>query len=134
MNKLLKNVIAVILGVVVGSVVNMGLIKVGHALFPIEGVYPNDMEALKAAMPNMDPIHLLFPFLAHALGTLVGAFVAFKVAASHQFKFAMAIGLVFFLGGISAAFMLPAPIWFIVLDLGLAYFPMAWLATRGSKA
>ena len=31
-------------------------------------------------------------------------------------------------GGVAASFMIPAPAWFIALDLLAAYLPMAWLA------
>ena len=43
--------------------------------------------------------NFVFPFLAHALGTLAGAFVAAKIAASHKMRFALAIGFLFLLGG-----------------------------------
>ena len=33
-------------------------------------------------------------------------------------------------GGIAACFMIPAPVWFIALDLLVAYLPMAWLAAK----
>ena len=45
-----------------------------------------------------------------------------------------AIGVIFLCGGIAASFMIPAPGWFIALDLLAAYLPMAWLAVRiGSR-
>jgi hypothetical protein len=34
------------------------------------------------------------------------------------------------LGGIMNAFQIPAPTWFLVVDLLLAYIPMGWLAAR----
>jgi hypothetical protein len=52
------------------------------------------------------------------------------LAASHRFAIAMALGCVFLLGGIGAAVSIPAPAWFIALDLLLAYLPMAWLGWR----
>jgi hypothetical protein len=70
------------------------------------------------------------PWLAHALGTLVGALATFRLAASHKSRLAYLIGAVFFVGGVSASMMIPAPVWFIALDLIGAYFPMAWLAVR----
>ena len=76
MNPIIKNILAVIAGWIGGSVINMGLIQTGHGLMPIEGVDPNDMEALAAAMPTLDFKYFIFPFLAHALGTLVGAAIA----------------------------------------------------------
>ena len=70
------------------------------------------------------------PFLAHALGTLAGAWLAALLAASHKMGLALGIGVLFLAGGISAVVMLPAPLWFEVLDLLLAYIPMAWLGGR----
>lgn len=78
----------------------------------------------------MKPQHFVFPFLAHAGGTLFGALVAYLVAATRRFALSHVIGALFLAGGIAAARMIPAPMWFIVLDLLVAYIPMAWLATR----
>ena len=43
MNTILRNILAVIAGWVGGSIVNMGLVKVGNSVFPIEGLEPNNM-------------------------------------------------------------------------------------------
>jgi hydrogenase-4 membrane subunit HyfE len=78
----------------------------------------------------MQPKHFVFPFLAHALGTLVGALTAHLIAASRRSVFAYVIGGLNLAGGIAASFMIPAPTWFIALDLLVAYLPMAWLASK----
>ncbi|WP_417600413.1 hypothetical protein [Owenweeksia hongkongensis] len=128
--KIVRNILAVIVGWAIGSAVNMGLINAGHSVFPLEGVDPSDMEALAAAMPNASAEHFIFPFLAHALGTLVGALIAALIAATHKMKFAYAIGALFLIGGIMVSFMIPSPTWFIVLDIALAYIPMAWIGGK----
>lgn len=130
MNPKVKNVLAVIIGLVVGSLINSGLITLGHTVFPIEGIDPNDMEAYAKVMPDLEPKHFIFPFLAHAIGTLAGVLTAVQIAASHKFRIAMIIGVLFLLGGIAASFMFEAPAWFIALDLILAYIPMAWLGNK----
>lgn len=130
MNPILKNILAVIIGWVAGSAVNMGLVQIGSSVMPIPGVDTNDIAALAEAMPTLDFKYFIFPFLAHALGTLVGAFVAYKIAASHKMKFAWAIGFLFLIGGIAVNYMLPGPTWFAVADIALAYLPMAWLGAR----
>lgn len=128
MPKLLWNVLAVIAGFVIGGMVNMALITISPAVIPPPaGVDVTNAESLAQAMPLFEPRHFLMPFLAHALGTLVGALVAALVAASHRAAFAYAIGVLFLGGGIAASLMIPAPTWFIALDLLLAYLPMAWL-------
>lgn len=127
MNPILKNSIAIILGWLTGSIVNMGLVQLGHKLMPIEGVDLSDMDALAEIMPTLSNEHFIFPFLAHALGTLVGALVAGLIAANRKMTFALAIGGLFMLFGMMMTFMLPGPIWFAVTDVLLAYIPMAWI-------
>lgn len=131
MNSIFKNILAIIAGIFIGMIVNMGLIMISGQIIPIpEGVDNTTTEGLVAGMHLFEPKHFIMPFLAHALGTFVGAFVAAKLAASHQMKFAIAIGVFFLLGGIASVFMLPSPTWFTVLDLGLAYIPMGLLAGK----
>ena len=131
MSPLLRNVVAVLAGFVVGSAVNMALIMLGPSLIPPPaGVDVSDPESLRRSIHLFEPRHFVMPFLAHALGTLVGSLVAFLMAATRKFAFAMTIGVVFLLGGIAASFMIPAPTWYIALDLIVAYLPMAWLGSR----
>ena len=127
MNPILRNILAVIAGWLMGSMINMGFIVMGSSLFPIAGVDPNDMDALSAAMPNLEMKYFIFPFLAHALGTLVGAMIAAVIAANHKMKFALGIGVLFLMGGIWVNYMIPGPTWFAVLDIAIAYIPMAWI-------
>lgn len=130
MNPILRNILALIAGWIVGSVVNMALIQVGHMTYPIEGVDLNDMEALAEVMPTLGANYFIFPFLAHALGTLVGAAIAGMIAISHKMKIALGVGVLFLLGGIMVNYMLPGPSWFTALDLIVAYIPMAWIGGK----
>jgi hypothetical protein len=127
MNPIIKNILAVIAGWFGGSMINMGLIKLGHILIPIEGIDPNDMNALAAVMPTLEFEYFVFPFLAHALGTLAGAAIAGLIAANHKMKFSLGIGVLFLLGGIMINYMLPGPTWFAITDIFIAYIPMAWI-------
>jgi len=131
MHPILRNILAVIAGLVLGSIVNSALVNVGPSIIPLpEGTDVGDMEKLAEAMSNFSPRHFLFPFLGHALGTLVGAYVAARIAMTHKTTFAIVIGAVFLTGGIVMTFLLPAPIWFTALDLIFAYIPMALLGGR----
>lgn len=131
MNPLLKNTLAILAGAIVGSIVNMGLIMIsGSIIPPPEGTDVTTMEGLKASMHLMQPKHFLFPFLAHALGTLVGAFVAAKIASTKQIAVALIIGVFFLVGGIANIVMLPSPLWFTLTDLIFAYLPMAYIGGR----
>ena len=124
-----RNILAVVAGLAVGIVVNMAVLALVQALVPPPaGVDVSTPEGLAAGIHLFEPRHFLSPFLAHALGTFAGALAAFLVAGSRKDLFAWGIGVLFLAGGIAAAFMIPAPAWFIAVDLVLAYLPMAWLA------
>lgn len=119
---ILRNVAAVILAILVGGAVNFGLIQLGYQIVPPpEGFDPNDLATFKLLQAR----HLVLPFIAHALGTLVGATIAHVVAGTNKTVFGMLIGAWFLLGGIAMVVMIGGPAWFVVLDLGVAYIPMA---------
>lgn len=129
MNPILKNLLAFLAGIIFGSAVNMGIIAIsGSIIPPPDGADVTTTEGLRSAMPLFQPKHFIMPFLAHALGTFAGAFVAAVIAATHKMKFALGIGVFFLLGGIASVFMLPSPTWFTVLDLVGAYIPMGYFA------
>jgi hypothetical protein len=131
MNPVIRNILAVIAGLIIGILVNMGLIVIGSSVIsPPPGVDTMDMESVKASMHLFEPKHFIIPFLAHALGTFVGAYMASFLAASHKMKFALLVGAFFLLGGIVASLTIPAPTWFVLLDLVVAYIPMAWLGGK----
>jgi hypothetical protein len=131
MNPTIKNIIGAILGLIAGGAINMGIIMLSGSIIPLpEGIDPANMESLKENMHLFAPRHFIFPFLAHALGTLSGAFLAAKIVSTHKMKFAIGIGIFFLAGGIANAFMLPAPYWFITVDLIAAYIPMGWIGGK----
>lgn len=128
MPPIMRNLLAVFAGLVVGSVVNMAIITVGPMVIPPPtGVDMSDMDKFAENIKLLEPANFIAPWLAHALGTLVGAFATAKVAASHKMKLALGIGVFFLLGGIMMVSMVGGPVWFAVLDLIGAYLPMGFL-------
>jgi hypothetical protein len=125
-----RYILAVALGWISGAALNYALIQVGHHFYPMDGVDLNDMDQLAEAMPLLDWQFFIFPFLAHALGTLLGAFVAGLIAPSKKMVFALVIGVFFLLAGIMVNLMLPGPMWFAALDILIAYIPMAWIGGK----
>lgn len=135
MNPTVKNVLVVIAGFFIGCVVNMSIILGGTSIigFPV-GIDPTDVDSIKNGIHLFRSIHFLTPFLAHAIGTLVGAFFVARFGTSKKLVLAMTVGGLFLLGGISNSFSIPAPMWFTVLDLIVAYIPMAYLGWKlGSR-
>lgn len=131
MNPIVKNIFAVLVGLVVGAVVNMGIVMLsGSIIPPPEGADVTNMESLKATMHLFSAKHFIMPFLAHAIGTLVGAFLTAYIAANRNMVLAIVVGAFFLSGGIQMVMELPSPMWFNVLDLVCAYFPMAFIGAK----
>jgi hypothetical protein len=128
---LLRNALALVLGVIVGGAINMTIVVLGPNIIPPPtGVDVTDMESIRDSMHLFEPRHFITPFLAHAGGTLTGSVIASIVAASRRSAICYSVGVIFLVGGIAASFMIPAPNWFIVLDLLGAYIPMAWIGIQ----
>lgn len=130
-----RSFLAVVAGIFVGMSINMGIVMIsGKVIPPPEGIDTSTVEGLRAALPLFQPRHFLMPFLAHALGTFFGALVTAWWVPARPVRFAMIIGGWFLIGGIANVMMLPAPIWFSIVDLSLAYVPMAfvggWIASK----
>ena len=130
-----RNIIALIFGLFLGGMINMLIINNGGGFIaPPEGVNPNDIESIKENMHLYTPIHFLIPFLAHAMGTFIGALITSLIAVSIRMYLAIGVGFCFLIGGIMMVLMLPSPLWFNIIDLSLAYLPMGWLGWKiGSK-
>jgi len=134
MSAVLRNVLAIIAGVVMGGVVNMLLITAGASLIPAPaGVDVNNAESLSKGIHLFEARHYVTPFLAHAVGTFAGALAAYLIAATYRAQMALLIGAIFLCGGVAASLLIPAPAWFMALDLLVAYLPMAWLAIQVAR-
>ncbi|MEJ6736175.1 MAG: hypothetical protein QNK84_03955 [Flavobacteriales bacterium] len=129
--KILKNILAVIVGIISGSIINMGIIELGpHIIVTPEGFDNTNIDTFAATIHLLKPSNYITVFLAHSLGTLAGAFIAAKIAVTKKKVFALIIGLWFLLGGIAAIIILPSPIWYNSIDLAGAYIPMTWIGWK----
>lgn len=131
MNTILRNLLAIVAGVVIGSIVNMMFITISSSIIPPpDGADVTTTEGLKASMHMFEPKHFVFPFLAHAIGTLVGACITTWLVKGQKLSFAFIIAVFFLAGGVASVFMLPSPMWYTILDLTIAYIPMAYLGGK----
>lgn len=131
MHPLLRKTIAVIAGLLVGSVINSGVLHIGLKMItPPEGADMSTPEGFASSMHLWTPLHFLTPFLAHAIGTFAGALIASMIAGQNALRTALIIAIVFLTGGTYMVFVVPSPVWFTLVDLCLAYLPMAWLGWK----
>ena len=128
----MKSILLSVLGLILGALTNGMIVQIGATIVSAPlGMDISTEAGLAKAMPLMEFKHFVFPFLAHALGSFVGAFFVSKMHVNRTFINAMAIGFAFLAGGVMMVVMMPAtPVWFILLDLMLAYLPMAYLGYK----
>ena len=127
MNPVLRNILAVLCGTAACMVLNGSLLAFMMKLNPAPvGFDPNVLETYSM----LEARHLMNAFIAHAIPSWFGGALAAMLAATRKMTFALVVGGLHLIGGIAAAFMIPAPAWFIALDLVVAYLPMAWLGGK----
>ena len=124
MNIIFKNILAILAGIAVGMIVNMTLIIAGSQLIPFSEI----MDPMNAKMWEIK--YFTFPFLAHSIGTLSGAFIVSKLSKKTHIIMPLIVGLYFLFGGLYMVTILPAPTWFVLLDIILCYIPMALLGWK----
>ena len=128
-------VLAIFAGLITGGLVNSALVALGPLLIaPPAGLDMTTPEGIRSAMLQLEPRHFLFPWLAHAGGTFIGALVAARLAPKRSLLPSLLVGVFFLLGGITMVVLVGGPLWFITADLGFAYLPAALLAARLARS
>ena len=130
----MKAFLLIIISVLLGAVFNSMILNIGMEMIPPPiGYDMNNPNDLSKAMSVMETRHFLFPFLSHAIGTLVAVLI-YTYFIKIKRKFApILIAVIFFSGGLYMVLILPAPLWFELLDLTLCYFPMAAIGSSLTK-
>ena len=125
---MLRNIAAVLFGIVVGSTVNMALIMLNaHVFFPmppdLDMAVPEQMNAYIATLPT---VAFFVVLVAHLGQSFVGGWVAARLGKSRPVVLAMIVGVVSLLGGIMNMMTIKGPAW-MVIELPL-YLVVAWMA------
>lgn len=127
----MRVVLATILGFIAGNVVNMSIIRFG---IPVK-VEPGGDEnaALLKVMESFTAMDYLIPLSAHVLGILVGLSVARLICRTSNIPIYI-IGGFQMVGTVIVSFIIPAPIWFNIVDLILPILIILYfLRTKRNK-
>lgn len=134
----LRNVVAVLAGMFVGMVLNMGLIQLNVVLFPMpEGVGFDDTEAFATYIQGLPLRAFVLVILAHLAQAGVGGLVAAWLGRSRPLLLAMIVGVLTAIGTAANAVMIGAPAWMwleLPLDLAVAWAAGTWVARRRDAA
>jgi len=136
MNPALKNILGLLIGAISAVLINGGIIAIGPMLIPLPPgaiVPPPDanmteaIEIMKKNEPLLGFRDYIIPFLAHALGSLLGAIVAVIISSTHKLTWGLLVSALHLVGGITMAYLLEFPMPFSAIDLIGAYLPMGYL-------
>lgn len=122
-----RNVIAVIVGLAVGMMVNMALVLLNLGLHPMpEGVNFDDPEGVKAYFATLPLMAYLIVLLAHLGQSFVGGLVAALISATRPMLVAMIVGVLSLIGGLINMTDMPLPMW-MWIEIPL-YLVVSWAA------
>ncbi|RLJ33113.1 hypothetical protein CLU97_2588 [Chryseobacterium sp. 7] len=115
---MLRRILAVLAGLIVGSICIAGVENIGHYLYPPPAeVGAGDMNALKIYVSEAPFMALFFIILAYALAAVASGFTASKISNNGKNTAALICGIVFLLITIYMMVSLPTPIWFWILGI-----------------
>jgi MFS family permease len=127
---MLRNVLAVLGGLLVGGALNMALVQLNmRVLFPMpQGMDTNDPAQFNAYVAALPTAAFFVVMLAHLGQSFVGGWLAARLGASRPMLLAMIVGVLSLAGGVTAMMTIDGPDWMVV-ELPL-YLVVAWLAGR----
>lgn len=132
--KALLSILGVVAGMVVGGTVVWAVELMANRVHPFpEGIDRSDMDAFMEAVrqhaADAPLAALVIVIVAHAVGPLIGSFLAALIAGRGKMVCGMIIGVLFLLAGVMNLVMIPHPLWFAVVDL-LVVLPMAFIGAK----
>lgn len=127
---MIRTILAAVAGLVAMALSVVAIESIGHVLYPPPADTDlSNPEVLKALMPSLPVMALVFVILAWAVGAFVGAVIACLITHKHHQRLAIGIGLVMVaLAGVSMV-SIPHPTWMVFLGVTLPV-PLAWLGAR----
>lgn len=113
---MLRNILAVIIGLVVGGIFNMAIIQI-NTLFLFaapEGMDVNDSAQFNRYLATLPALAFVVVILAHLMQSFVGGWVAARFGQSRPMLLALIVGALSLAGGIMAMMMFKGPSWMII--------------------
>ena len=123
----MRDIMAVLVGWVVGMAVNMAFAFLNVALYPMpDGVTFDDKEGFAAYIETLPLTAFLIVLVAHLSQAFFGALAAAKISMKRPTTVAMIVGVLSLIGGYINMQTLPLPTW-MWIEMPL-YLVAAWLA------
>ena len=109
---MLRNMCAVLVGLLAGMAFNMVLVILNTLLYPIpEGVDFSNADAMAKYFSSLPLVAFLIVMIAHIGQAFVGGYVAASISKSSPMLVAMIVGSISLLAGVYNMMSLPLPVW-----------------------
>lgn len=129
-NSLMRNVLAMLAGVIVAMVLMVLLQSVAHQVYPPPaGLDYTKPEVREAIMMQAPMGALLIVLSSYLVGTLVGAWVAARLSADAPLRQGYLIGALLVAASVLNLRAVPHPLWFIVANMAVV-IAGAWIGAR----
>ena len=126
---MIRNTLAVIIGLAVGMIFNTGMVLLNTELHPMpDGVDFNDAEGKSAYIAALPSMGWLLIVVAHVGQAFIGGLLAAAIGRSASMVVAMIVGVISMLLGIANLMSMPLPAW-VWIEMPL-YLLAAWFAAR----
>ena len=98
---MLRNVIAVIIGIIAGMALNLGILEINYLAWPIpKGLDISDSAQLQNYLDTLPVLAFLGAMAAHLAQSFGGGWVAARLGSSHPMLLAMIVGTVSLAAGV----------------------------------
>jgi len=119
-NSLVRNVLAMLAGVIVAMVLMVLLQSVAHRVYPPPPGLDFTDPAVRESIMIKAPVGALLIVLAsYFVGTLVGAWVAARLSADAPLRQGYLIGALLVVASVMNLRAIPHPLWFIVANIAV---------------
>jgi hypothetical protein len=126
---MLRNILSIVAGVLVGIIVLFCVELTGHLISPPPAINFNDIEAMKAYTANAPSIVFIMLIAAYMAGSFVGGLVAGTIAKQKKLDNALSVGGILLGLGTYNLFSLPHPMWVVVSGI-IVFIPFAWIGGK----
>ncbi len=126
---MVRIIIGVIAGLVIGVLVIYAIESLGHRLYPLPpGVDLEHPEAMGEWIETLPAGAFAIILAAFVGGSFAGGLVSTLIARDRPVP-ALLVGGLLTVAGIANVMMIPHPLWFTIVSV-LVYLPAAWLGAR----
>jgi hypothetical protein len=124
---MLRNILSAFLGLITGIFIILSLEVLSHIIYPMPtGLNINDPEALVIYTSSAPVVVFVLLIISYATSALVGGLVAAAVAIKNKMSQAVTVGGILMGLGAYNLFMIPHPIWTIIISIFL-FIPCSYL-------